>query len=457
MNATHAQTVLTNLSKSKPELVEPQGSPTIADALPPPFAATPPFGLALPPGLVMWEQAGRMLRSFLKANGLDAWHCFFREKSSFDDIDEHLEQLQESSAVWTPLGPFSPDGHPLAQFDRDDDDSRVTLQKSGCLWLRRHQAVICRWFHEDGRWHTHFLFAAASAECFERLCRELKQLHRSDAPSYWRYVFHHGIENRRREADTRWEDLVLPASVRQRLQTEVIDFFSAPAAAMYRELKIPYRRGVLLHGAPGNGKTSIIRALGAMNLRVAATILRPGRDFDDEDFARAIDHWVSEAPSILVIEDLDWLLPRLNLSTFLNHIDGIETKGDGLLVIATTNHPEELDPAVNNRPGRFDVVIEVPTPLEAHRLEYVRRSSMARLGEALLTELAATTDGLSFAHLREIESMSGLMAVRVGRSSRTADDVREAARRVIASHAEARRGFPGRKKPAGFEINRGED
>ena len=73
-------------------------------------------------------------------------------------------------------------------------------------------------------------------------------------------------------------------------------------------------------------------------------------------------------PAVLVIEDLDWLLEHTNVSTFLNLIDGVESDGGraagGLLLIATTNHPDKLDPAVNNRPGRFDVVVEIPPPDE---------------------------------------------------------------------------------------------
>ena len=59
------------------------------------------------------------------------------------------------------------------------------------------------------------------------------------------------------------------------------------------------------------------------------------------------------APCLLVLEDLDSLINDRNRSFFLNQLDGIEGN-DGLLVLTTTNHPERLDPALSDRPSRFD-------------------------------------------------------------------------------------------------------
>ena len=59
------------------------------------------------------------------------------------------------------------------------------------------------------------------------------------------------------------------------------------------------------------------------------------------------------APCVLVLEDLDSLINNNNRSFFLNQLDGLESN-DGLLVIGTTNHLENIDPALRNRPSRFD-------------------------------------------------------------------------------------------------------
>jgi ATP-dependent 26S proteasome regulatory subunit len=147
---------------------------------------------------------------------------------------------------------------------------------------------------------------------------------------------------------------------------------------------------------------------------------------------------------------LDSILSTMKLSTFLNQIDGIDQTDDGLLLVATTNYPESLDPAINNRPGRFDVVVEVGPPTKPLRLQYFKRCTLQSLGTSLIEELASTTRGLSFAQLREIESLSGLIAVRAGRRARIPEDVREAAKIVLLSHTQASRGFPSGKTKAGF-------
>lgn len=60
-----------------------------------------------------------------------------------------------------------------------------------------------------------------------------------------------------------------------------------------------------------------------------------------------------EAPSLLVLEDLDSLITDTNRAFFLNEVDGIEDN-DGLLMIGTTNHFDKLDTAISSRPSRFD-------------------------------------------------------------------------------------------------------
>jgi ATP-dependent 26S proteasome regulatory subunit len=110
-----------------------------------------------------------------------------------------------------------------------------------------------------------------------------------------------------------------------------------------------------------------------------------------------------------------------------------------LLLIATTNHPEKLDPAINNRPGRFDVVIDVPPPARP-------RPSPAGAGggtpAAARRRAAGRMAGLSFAHLQELLRLSGLLAIHAGRAARTSDDVARAAELVAGSHDTAVRGFP---------------
>src|SRR4029077_18785777 len=75
-------------------------------------------------------------------------------------------------------------------------------------------------------------------------------------------------------------------------------------------------------------------------------------------------------PCLLVLEDLDSLINDLNRSFFLNELDGFAAN-TGILVLATTNHPERLDPALLNRPSRFDRKYLFALPAHTERHAYI--------------------------------------------------------------------------------------
>lgn len=156
------------------------------------------------------------------------------------------------------------------------------------------------------------------------------------------------------------DSVILPDDEIQRVASDAENFLTSEQT--YAERGIPYRRGYLLHGPPGTGKSSLCMAIaGHLGLDVAALSLS-NPDLNDGLLALSL----SRAPrrSLLLLEDLDCLYgpdrktkdAGVSLSGLLNAIDG-PTAQVGRLLMMTTNHVDRLDAALV-RPGRADVVIE---------------------------------------------------------------------------------------------------
>lgn len=147
-----------------------------------------------------------------------------------------------------------------------------------------------------------------------------------------------------------------------RLRDDLARFLGA--REWYAERGIPWRRGYLLHGPPGTGKSSLIRAV-ASDLELDIAILEiAGSGITDYGLRRALIG--APRSALLALEDVDAVFAersrgeaaeRLSFSGLLNSIDGVAAQ-EGRALVMTTNHPERLDPALV-RPGRVDLRIEL--------------------------------------------------------------------------------------------------
>lgn len=216
---------------------------------------------------------------------------------------------------------------------------------------------------------------------------------------------------RTRRARVGWEELVLPIGMRDDLRATVREFFAA--APLYRRHGIPHRRGLLLCGPPGNGKTSIIRAI-ASDVDVPVVVATLDNPHDVHNTRTAFQRAADLAPAIVCFEDLDALVGEgPGLSQFLNQLDGLEPL-EGVLVVATTNRPDRIDPAIAKRPSRFDRVFVIPEPEQAQRREYLALQLGGDAPAGAAERLAEATAGYSVAFLKELVLQARLAAVRRG-------------------------------------------
>jgi hypothetical protein len=209
------------------------------------------------------------------------------------------------------------------------------------------------------------------------------------------------------------KDLYLSEPILNQLRTGVFDFLDQKE--MYHQNRLPWKRGLILHGPPGNGKSQVIQAL-IKETKLRSIYVRSlfDRYEDSESTVRNVFQRARIlAPCILVFEDIDSLVHERMRSPFLNAMDGVGS-ADGILTIATTNHLGKLDVAIRKRPSRFDQLIEFPNPDLETRFGYLLRNLRNRDGGSIkgLWEAALRTEGASFASLQEVKRTFLTMRMR---------------------------------------------
>lgn len=171
---------------------------------------------------------------------------------------------------------------------------------------------------------------------------------------------------------------------------------------VYKEHKLTHKRGVLLCGSPGTGKTAVISMLISQIIKKDGLVFIANgvQDFLNltESLSSIIRKIEPERPIITIIEDVDQVIKSLNGDyQILDFLDG-KTSIDHHLVILTSNDTTDLSSALL-RPSRIDMSIEISSPSEEVRKEYFRKKG---IDEENLDEYVKKTDGFSFAELKEV-------------------------------------------------------
>ncbi len=203
-----------------------------------------------------------------------------------------------------------------------------------------------------------------------------------------------------------FDNLILQGNLKQQIREDLERFFAMRQT--YEEYGIPWKRGVLFVGPPGNGKTHTVKALiNALNMPCLYIKSFRAEHVTDEDNIHVVfERARKSAPCVLILEDLDSLLTPYNRSFFLNELDGFATNA-GIVTLATTNHPEKLDPSILDRPSRFDRKYPFELPEQSERLAYIMLwnetlKPSLRVSEEGAVKLSEMTDGFSFAYLKEL-------------------------------------------------------
>ena len=212
-----------------------------------------------------------------------------------------------------------------------------------------------------------------------------------------------------------WNDLILPDGMAKEIYDNASAFFEN--REQYKRLNLPYRRGFLFAGPPGNGKTFTLKAIAnAMHKEATLITVLIRASVNEFHIHHAFGLARRHAPALLIFEDLDKLVQSkdISLSDFLNVLDGLKVL-DGVLVIATTNQPSKLDPALVERPSRFDRIWRFPVPDASQRLSLLQKKGRDYFSEPVLEEVAEKSKNFTMAYVQEIIVNALLDCAHAGR------------------------------------------
>jgi hypothetical protein len=194
----------------------------------------------------------------------------------------------------------------------------------------------------------------------------------------------------------------LPDSAGELIMSDVDKFWVSEDK--FKKLGFLWKRGILMYGPPGSGKTSIIQ-------QIASKFIAEGGICVFMDNPKMLVHCVRmlktvepNRPIAVLMEDIDSIVQNYGESDILALMDG-EVQIDNVLFVATTNYPEKLDKRLICRPSRFDIVRKIGMPSdEARRVFLSSKSSLLGLPEheQELDKWVRETKGFSVAHLKEL-------------------------------------------------------
>jgi SpoVK/Ycf46/Vps4 family AAA+-type ATPase len=211
--------------------------------------------------------------------------------------------------------------------------------------------------------------------------------------------------------------MVLPDSKAEKVLASIGHFWTCEPK--FREHGFLWKRGIMLWGPPGSGKTVLCQQLSQQIVDqggISVYLTDPAFTAEGLRVLRLIE---PKRPVVVMIEDIDAIVERKGESQMLALLDG-ELQIDNVVFVATTNYPERLDKRLVNRPSRFDEIIKIGMPTDAARAQYIaakvpRLASQPRglaekvglvdpqlvIGEELQAWVEGSR-GMSIAHIREI-------------------------------------------------------
>lgn len=213
-----------------------------------------------------------------------------------------------------------------------------------------------------------------------------------------------------------WDDVILGDGIKETILANIDDMFAMHD--QFKKFGLSVKRGVILYGQPGTGKTKICKCL-AKDAKYSVLYALPSDFMNPYGIKDVCEMAKDLAPCLLIIEDIDWIAQdRMKgnapfVMELMNKIDGLESFGD-IITLGTTNCLDELETAIKNRPGRFDRLINVGLPDKksiANMIKAFTREFVLH-GDVDVIALADCCDQLTGAHIQDLCNTAAINAVK---------------------------------------------
>jgi hypothetical protein len=191
----------------------------------------------------------------------------------------------------------------------------------------------------------------------------------------------------------------LPDMATEEVLSEVNRFWQSEEK--YRQHNLLYKRGIILSGPPGGGKTVTVKLLMNELVKMGGVVVIAQNINLTVMCLKAIRRIEPKRNVIVVLEDIDEIINFNGESNVLSMLDG-ENNIDNILHLATTNYPERLGARIINRPSRFDRRVNIGMPGAEARRVYLQKATNNGLSGETLDKWVFDTQEMSIAHLREL-------------------------------------------------------
>ena len=170
---------------------------------------------------------------------------------------------------------------------------------------------------------------------------------------------------------------------------------------VFKEFELLYKRGIMLYGPPGGGKSCTIQLIMKDVVQRGGVVIKFTSPSLYTEGMRMLREIELNLPVVTIMEDIDSIIQCYSESEVLNILDGVNQLNK-IVYLATTNYPEMLGPRIINRPSRFDKRFRIGAPSAESRKVYFKHLINGRDLEIDLEKWVKDTEDMSIAHIREL-------------------------------------------------------